>query len=177
MQMLQLFLAFFKIGLFGFGGGYAMIPLMEQANREHHWIPHHQFTDIIAIAGSSPGPIASNSALFIGYHTAGPLGAIIAVAGNLLPSFLIVLAIIKLVTHQASLNIVRHCLNGIHPVIAALILYAGFLMSRQTDLFSNEIAYAQYLILFLSIILLFKKVSPVWVISCSGLLGILIYSF
>ncbi|MBM7571878.1 chromate transporter [Aquibacillus albus] len=171
-------MAFFKIGLLGFGGGYAMIPLMEQANRAHHWIPNQQFTDIIAIAGSSPGPIATNSALFIGYHTAGPLGAIIAIFGNLLPSFILVLGIIKTVTHQAHLTIVQKCLYGIHPVIAALILYAGLIMSKQTDLLSSPAtAYPQYLIFIFSIILLVKKVSPVWVIGCSGLLGIAIYGF
>ncbi|MBM7553333.1 chromate transporter [Thalassobacillus pellis] len=174
-MLFQLFIEFFTIGLFGFGGGYAMIPLMEQAVREHQWLSQQQFTDIIAIAGSAPGPIATNTALFIGYQTSGIVGAIIAAGSNLLPSLILVLLLIKLIAHHARTQLLSQSLYGIHPVITALILYAGVRMGVQNDIFSRSAEYPQYLIMILAIILLYKKVSPVWVISISGLLGMLIY--
>ncbi|MFD2924294.1 chromate transporter [Halobacillus naozhouensis] len=176
MVLFNLFVEFFKIGLFGFGGGYAMIPLMAQAVREHQWISQQQFTDIIAIAGSAPGPIATNTALFIGYQTSGILGAGIAAAGNLLPSLIMVLLLIKVITKNARSNAVNHSLYGIHPVITALILYAGVRMGIENDLFSQVADYPQYGIMALAIILFYKKVSPLWVIGLSGIAGILIYS-
>ncbi|WP_181350862.1 chromate transporter [Thalassobacillus sp. CUG 92003] len=175
MTMLYLFLEFFKIGLFGFGGGYAMIPLMEQAVRDHEWLSQQQFTDIIAIAGSSPGPIAANSALFIGYQTAGVWGAIIAAGSNVLPSLIIVLVLIKLIARHADTHILTSSLYGIHPVITALILYAGIRMGIQIDLFSLSADYSQYVIMLGALGLLFKKVSPVWVISLAGIIGMVIY--
>ncbi|SEA23365.1 chromate transporter [Thalassobacillus cyri] len=177
MLMLNLFIEFFKIGLFGFGGGYAMIPLMEQAILKHQWISQERFADIIAIAGSSPGPIATNSALFIGYQTAGIIGASIAVISNLLPSFLMVMILIKLLTLRSQPKLLSQSLNGIHPVIVALILFAGIRLGLQTGLFTYPREYSPYFILILSIGLLVKNVSPVWVIMLSGTLGVLINSF
>lgn len=176
MVLFNLFVEFFKIGLFGFGGGYAMIPLMAQAVREHQWIPQQQFTDIIAIAGSAPGPIATNTALFIGYQTSGIPGALMAAAGNLLPSLLMVLLLIKVITSHAQSNVLNRSLYGIHPVITALILYAGVRMGIENDLFSQAAEYPQYGIMVLSMILFYKKVSPLWVIGLSGIAGILMYS-
>ncbi|QAS52200.1 chromate transporter [Halobacillus litoralis] len=177
MVSFQLFIEFFIIGLFGFGGGYAMIPLMEQAVREHQWLTHQQFTDIIAIAGSAPGPIATNSALFIGYQTSGIGGAVIAAGSNLLPSLILVLLLIKLIARHSQTKMLNRGLYGIHPVITALILYAGIRMGVQNELFSNLKDYPQYFILIMAMFLLHKKVSPVWVIGLSGMLGILIYGF
>ncbi|GGC99170.1 chromate transporter [Thalassobacillus devorans] len=177
MLLLNLFIEFFKIGLFGFGGGYAMIPLMEQAIQKHKWISLEQFTDIIAISGSSPGPIATNSALFIGYQTAGIIGAAIAVISNLLPSFLMVMVLTKLLTLRSQPKYLFQSLNGIHPVIVALILYAGVRMGLQTGLFTYSREYSPYFILILSIVLLVKNISPVWVMIISGTLGVLINSF
>ncbi|MFC7064196.1 chromate transporter [Halobacillus seohaensis] len=175
MLFFYLFIEFFTIGLFGFGGGYAMIPLMEQAVREHQWLSQQQFTDIIAIAGSAPGPIATNSALFIGYQTSGIGGAIIAAGSNLLPSLIIVLLLIKVIARNAQTQLLSRSLYGIHPVITALILYAGIRMGVQNDIFSQSAEYPQYFIMILAITLLYKKVSPVWVIGISGVLGMLIY--
>ncbi len=177
MLLFQLFIEFFMIGLFGFGGGYAMIPLIEQAVRQHDWMSHQQFTDIIAIAGSAPGPIATNSAIFIGYQTAGVGGAIIAAGSNLLPSLLIVILLIQLIARHAHTQGLSYSLYGVHPVVTALIFYAGIRMGIQNDLFSKSADYPQYLIMSFAVILLFKKVSPVWVIGLSGILGIVIYGF
>jgi chromate transporter len=91
MIYLQLFASFFKIGLFSFGGGYAMITLISDEIAKHHWLLQSEFVRIIGIAEMTPGPIAVNSATFIGYKTAGILGATLATAGVALPSLLIIL--------------------------------------------------------------------------------------
>lgn len=86
MIYLKLFLSFVKIGLFSFGGGYAMIPLIQKEIESHGWLTPSQFIDIIAIAEMTPGPIAINSATFVGYNTAGFLGGAVATFGVALPS-------------------------------------------------------------------------------------------
>ncbi|MFG6150241.1 chromate transporter [Halobacillus sp. B23F22_1] len=177
MLLLHLFIEFFIIGLFGFGGGYAMIPLMEQAVYKHRWLSQEQFTDIIAIAGSAPGPIATNSALVIGYQTSGIKGAIVAAGGNLLPALLLILLLIKFLSHHSQTHWLSRSLKGIHPVITALILYAGIRMGLQNGIFSTTADFTQYMIMGLAMILLYKKVSPAWVIGLSGVLGVLIYGF
>ena len=90
-KLFQLFLTFFRIGLFTFGGGYAMIPLMQRETIEKHkWINDDDILEVIAIAESTPGPIAINSATFIGYKVAGVWGAACATLGTVLPSFIII---------------------------------------------------------------------------------------
>lgn len=94
MILIDLFLTFFKIGLVSFGGGYAMIPVIEaEVVSKHDWMTTQEFTDVIAVASMSPGPIATNSAIFIGYNTAGLPGAIFSTIGSVLPSLIIILII------------------------------------------------------------------------------------
>jgi len=94
MMLIQLFLEFFKVGLFTFGGGYAMIPLIQKDIVEgHRWLNMEQFADIIAIAEMTPGPIAVNSATFVGYKVAKFWGALVSTIGVILPSFLVIWAI------------------------------------------------------------------------------------
>ena len=93
-QLFFLFLTFFKIGLFTFGGGYAMIPIIErEAVDRKNWISKDEFLDILAIAESTPGPLAINSATFVGYKVCGVLGSVFATLGVVLPSFIIIFAI------------------------------------------------------------------------------------
>ncbi|WP_101843600.1 chromate transporter [Halobacillus sp. Marseille-P3879] len=177
MQSILLFIEFFKIGLFGFGGGYAMIPLMDRAVEKHEWLTPEQFADIVAVAGSAPGPIATNSALFIGYQTSGIGGAVIAGVSTLLPSLIIVFLLIKVIARYQNTSLLSSGMYGIHPVITALILFAGIRMGRQNGLFSLSVEYSQLIIMAAAFILLYKKVSPVWVVTLSGIAGILIYHF
>ncbi len=93
MVILQLFAVFFVVGLVSFGGGYAMIPVIEREVTSHHWLTTQQLTDVIALAGMAPGPIATNSAIIIGYRTSGWLGACAAAAGIVLPSLLILIVV------------------------------------------------------------------------------------
>ena len=93
-QLFFLFLTFFKIGLFTFGGGYAMIPIIErEAVDRKNWISKDEFLDILAIAESTPGPLAINSATYVGYKVCGVLGSVFATLGVVLPSFIIIFAI------------------------------------------------------------------------------------
>ncbi len=93
MIFLDLFLSFFKIGLFSFGGGYAMIPLIQKEITRNGWITPSEFVDIIAIAEMTPGPIAVNSATFVGYKTAGLFGGLVATIGVALPSAMLIFLI------------------------------------------------------------------------------------
>lgn len=129
---LQLFLTFFKIGAFTFGGGYAMIPLITRetaANRK--WIEEKDILDIVAIAESTPGPVAVNSATFVGYKTAGFFGAVSATLGVVLPSFIIIFAVAGVLQRFESLKPVKYAFIGIRAGVLALITKALISMYKE----------------------------------------------
>lgn len=122
---LRLFLSFFKIGLFTFGGGYAMIPFIQrEAVEKRHWISEEDILEIVAIAESTPGPIAVNAATFVGYRTAGAAGAAAATFGVVLPSYLIILLVYTVLTYLLQFAVVRYAFAGIRAGVLALILKA-----------------------------------------------------
>ena len=123
--LLSLFLTFFRIGAFTFGGGYAMIPLIQrEAAEKRGWVSDEDILEIVAIAESTPGPIAINAATFVGYRVAGVLGAVCATLGVVLPSFLIILAV-SLILREFQENIyVQYAFRGIRAAVLALILKA-----------------------------------------------------
>ena len=124
-KALRLFLIFLKIGAFTFGGGYAMIPLIEYETAEkRRLIEKEEITDIVAIAESTPGPIAVNSATFVGYRTAGFLGAFAATAGVVLPSFLVILLIGFFLRRVMEYRVVQYAFFGIRAGVLALIVKA-----------------------------------------------------
>ena len=121
----QLFLIFLKIGGFTFGGGYAMIPLIEYETAERrHLVEKEEISDIVAIAESTPGPIAINSATFVGYRTAGVLGAAAATLGVVLPSFVIILVIAFFLRRVMDYPVVQYAFFGIRAGVLALIVKA-----------------------------------------------------
>jgi len=127
-----LFFTFFKIGAFTFGGGYAMIPLIQKEAVEHrHWISDRDVLDIVAIAESTPGPIAINSATFVGWRVAGFWGALAATTGVVLPSFCIIFAISYVLRAFESARLVQYAFNGIRAGVLALILKALVSLYRQ----------------------------------------------
>ena len=127
-----LFLEMFKIGLFTFGGGYAMIAIIERELVEKKkWIEHEEFLDLIAIAESTPGPIAINSATYIGYKICGVLGSLVATLGVVLPSFSIIFAISLVFDKFLSLVFVQYAFRGIQACVAFLILSAGLKMLKK----------------------------------------------
>lgn len=132
-KCLKLFLTFFKIGAFTFGGGYAMIPLIQRETVENHkWITDEDVLEIIAIAESTPGPIAINSATFVGYRTAGFWGAFCATLGTVLPSFLIITLLSFVLQEFQNLRPVKYAFYGIRAGVLALILKALWNMYRKS---------------------------------------------
>ena len=126
-----LFWTFFKIGAFTFGGGYAMIPLIQREVAERrHWMEDSDILDIVAIAESTPGPIAINSATFVGYQVCGSFGAFCATLGVVLPSFLVIYAISFVLRQFSHLLVVQYAFNGIRAGVLALLLRADGVPGR-----------------------------------------------
>lgn len=169
-RILKLFLTFFKIGLFTFGGGYAMIPLMQRETVEkNNWISDDDILDIIAIAESTPGPIAINSATFIGYKTAGVWGSVAATLGTVLPSFIIILIISFFLRQFQDIKAVQYAFNGIRAGVLALIIKAWWNMYKKMP--KNSIAYIIAAAAF--IVSAFTDVHILIVIVACGILGLI----
>ena len=131
-RIFTLFLTFFKIGAFTFGGGYAMIPLIQREIVEKHgWMTDEDILDIFAIAESTPGPIAINSATFVGWRVAGFFGAALATFGVVLPSFVIILLISFLLTNFADIAAVQYAFQGIRAGVLALLVKALWTMYKK----------------------------------------------
>ena len=132
-NMISLFLIFMKIGLFTFGGGYAMIPLIQRETvNNKKWISDKDILDIVAIAESTPGPIAINAATFIGYRVGGFLGAMAATVGVVLPSFTIIAAISYVLAAFQNVVWIQYAFNGIRAGVLALIVKALWSMYKQS---------------------------------------------
>ena len=126
MIYLQLFWSFFQIGLFSFGGGYAAMPLIqEQVVTSHGWMSMAEFTDLITISQMTPGPIAINSATFVGMKIAGMPGAAVATAGCILPSCVIVTLLARLYLKYRSMSMMQGILNSLRPAVVAMVASAG----------------------------------------------------
>ena len=176
----NLFSSFLKIGFVSFGGGYAMIPVIEYEVRSHHWLSIQEFTDAVAIAGMSPGPIATNSAIFVGYKVGGILGATISAFAVSLPSLLIVILISVFMYKMKQQNVMDYVFYGLRPVITGLIAYAAIKFAIQNDIISTShwLAFDWIGILFVGGglgLILFTKINPVIIIFLSGVMGIIIY--
>jgi len=127
-----LFATFFKIGCFTFGGGYAMVTVMQREVVEKYgWINDEEFVDMLAVTQSAPGPIAVNTSVFIGYKLAGLPGAVTALFGTILPSFLIILALAVWLTSQGETVFLDKFFKGLRPAVVALILGAGLGMGQK----------------------------------------------
>ncbi len=139
-RALSLFATFFKIGLFTFGGGYAMIPLIEKEIVEKKkWITSDDILEVFAISESTPGPIAINSATFVGYKTAGFFGALFATLGVVLPSFTIIFILSFFIEKFKHLKAVEYAFNGIRAGVIALVIKALITMIKKCP--KNAISY------------------------------------
>jgi chromate transporter len=164
----EVFITFFKIGIFTLGGGYAMIPLIEEevVNR-HRWVSKEELLDLIAIAQSCPGVFAINIATFIGYKLNKERGAIVSAAGTALPSFLIIL-IIAMFFHQFEDNrVVAAMFRGIRPAVVALIAVPTFNLGKQAQL--NK--YTIWIPIVSALLIWLLGVSPIWIIILAGIGG------
>lgn len=171
---IQLLLVYLKIGLVGFGGGYAMLSLIqEEVVERHHWLTMQEFTDIVAISQMTPGPIGINSATYIGYTVTGNIwGSLIATIAVMLPSFFLVL-LISLSFHKIKNN--RHfnaLFVGIRPAAIGLIGAAALMLCNK----ENFIDTTSIIIFLITLLLVIKKwIHPILLIILSGLAGFLIY--
>ena len=178
-SLLNLFWTFFKIGLFTFGGGYAMVAVIEREIVEKRkYIGQEEFLDLIAIAESTPGPIAVNSATYIGYKLGGVLGSFFATLGVVLPSFIIIFIISFFYEKFLALEYVSYAFKGIQACVAFLIISAGIKMLKglKKNLF-NVIIFISTLVLMLVIKIFDLPISSIYLILVGGLIGIIIWLF
>jgi chromate transporter len=189
MICLELFLTFFEIGLFTFGGGYAMISLIREKVVALGWLSEEELLNMIAVSESTPGPIAVNMATFVGSTQGGVLGSLAATLGVILPSFLIILLIVSLIQNFLKYKGVQAFLGGVRPCVVALILATAATLLLSTVLGITTlnggvaIDYKGLIILAVLIAIAFafkklrhKKPSPILMILISAGLGMLLYS-
>ncbi|HHZ16920.1 MAG TPA: chromate transporter [Peptococcaceae bacterium] len=165
-----LFKSFFLIGALGFGGGYAMLSLIQkEVVTKHAWLTMLQFADILAVAEMTPGPVAINTATYVGYQTAGIVGAAVATCGVVLPSFLLISILTGLLLQNKNSPYFKGAFLGLRPIVVALIVDAALLLSR--DVTAN--LYGFLLFLFVLGLSLWTKLHPILLILGAGLLSVL----
>ena len=176
-SILYLFITMFKIGLFTFGGGYAMVALIERELVEKKsWLTHDEFLDVVAIAESTPGPIAVNSATYIGYKRNGVIGSIFSTLGVVLPSFIITFIISLFFDKFLQLEYVGYAFKGIQAGVVFLILSAGikmFLKLKKTVY--NYVCFGLTFGCLLTFFFLSVAFSSVYYILIGGFVGVMIY--
>ena len=177
MIYLKLFWEFLKIGAFTFGGGYAMIPLIQQAVLKNNWITEKQMIDFIAVSESTPGPLAVNMSTYIGVRTAGIGGALAATSGVVLPSFLIILLVSGCYKKFQDNNIVKGAMAGLQPTVVALIATALLSVAGNVfdikNLFTGDNLLSVVTVL-VAVFLCYRKKHPIMVIVISALIGVLL---
>lgn len=186
---LKLFYSFFKIGLFGFGGGYAMISLIqgEVVNR-YHWMTSGQFTDIVAISQMTPGPIGINSATYVGYtslinagygHGWAVLGSVTATVAVVLPSFILMLLISRFLMKFKNHPVVEHVFQGLRPAVVGLLAAAALLLLTPENFSTPDNPWQFYISLFLFAFAFIGsvvyKMSPIKLICLCGLAGWILF--
>ena len=187
MIYLTLFFTFFLIGLFTFGGGYAMIPLVEEKVLSHSWLTEEEFLKMIGISESTPGPFAINMATFVGYKVSGVLGSFFATLGVILPSFIIILLIVTLLRKFLDKPLVKHILSGFQAVVIGLIfgtavwfLYKNLFTVLETEIvieWTSVIIFGAISFLTILYKIIFKKrISPYMIIIIGAILGLIVFS-
>ena len=190
MLLLQLFWTFFKIGLFGFGGGYAMLSMIQgEVVTDHHWMTTGQFTDIVAISQSTPGPIGINSATYVGYTSMvnagftpgwGILGSTVATFAVMLPSFILMLLIARFLMKYKDHHYVQYVFSGLRPAVVGLLAAAALLLLTREN-FSTptecpwQFAISILIFLFAFISQRIYKMNPILLIVLCGCAGILLF--
>lgn len=182
MIYIQLFLSFLQIGAFSFGGGYAAMPLIQnQVVDLHQWLSLSEFTDLVTISQMTPGPIAINSATFVGIKIAGIPGAIAATLGCILPSCIVVTFIAYLYLKYRHMKTLQEILKFLKPAVISLIATAGISIIV-TAFFGNEgisinTVKIHMIIIFVicMYLLLYKKTNPIFVMILAGILNVIQY--
>lgn len=178
-MLLDLFWTFFKIGAFTFGGGYAMLPLVQDAVLAHGWMKASEIVNFIAVSESTPGPFAINISTYVGFEMAGFPGAICSTLGVVLPSFVIILIIAKCFMSFKNSRVIKYIMSGLKPAVIGLIASAVIKVGKTVFLPGGVEAFAFDASFFVSAgifalmsVCAFKKVHPILVIVISAALGI-----
>ncbi len=184
LELLDLLWTFFKIGLFTFGGGYAMIPLITESVVAKGWLETSQLIDFIAISESTPGPFAINIATFVGFNQAGILGSIFATLGVVLPSFIIIVIVAKAFSKFATNKFVLGFLRGVKPVVVGIIfsVAVSFILQNVFSFSFKELGDFIFkwstIIIFIVVFAMtriWKKIHPIFIVLVSGIMGLIIY--
>ena len=176
----QLLWVYLQIGMFGFGGGYAMLSLIQHEIVDlHHWLTPQQFTDVVAISQMTPGPIAINAATFVGMKLTGMPGAVVATLGYITPSCIIVTIIAKLYLKYREMDMLQGILGGIRPAVVALIGSAGISILQTAfwgvsgEMVISDTSWLMVGIFVVCVILLRKvKMNPIWVMLLAGVMKV-----
>ncbi|GFN36858.1 chromate transporter [Tepidimicrobium xylanilyticum] len=170
--LIKLFISFFKIGLFSFGGGYAMLPLIkEEVIETRGWLTNAEFIDIVAISEMTPGPIAINSATFLGYRVSGFLGSVVATLAVVLPSFIIMSLIFHFVSRFKDSPYSDWFFTGIRPIVLGLIASAAVSVALDAFIDIKSI----FIALGIFYLVAFKKLNPIITIVLAGIAGAIFY--
>lgn len=182
MLYLQLFYTFFKIGLFGFGGGYAMLSLIQgEVVTRFGWLSAQEFTDIVAISQMTPGPIGINSATYVGYQATGSVwGSVIATSAVVLPSFILMLTISKFFLKYRHHTVVESVFAGLRPGVVGLLAAAALVLMTTDNFGSPSENTYQFVISCVLFLLAFiatyrYKANPILLIILCGLVGLVAY--
>ena len=180
MIYLELFFTFLMIGAFTFGGGYAMLPLIQEEVAAKGWVEAAALVDFVAVSESTPGPFAINMATYVGAEVGGVLGAVCATLGVVVPSFVIILIVAKCYDKFRQSKVVKGCMSGLKPAVVGLI--GGAIVSVGAAVFFSagwDVAAFQELKFYLAaaicavmLVLSFKKVHPIIIICISAAIGI-----
>ncbi len=186
MIYLRLFYEFFKIGLFTFGGGYAMIPLVQDVVVSNEWLALEEFKAMLGVCESTPGPVAINMATYIGSIQGGFFGSLCATFGVVLPSFIIILLIASILNKFAENKFLKNFIRGVKPIVTALILSTGLIllaecigMNIQEFKFNFNYVSIIVFVIIITIYMVFtkafkKKISAIYLILISAVLGIVL---
>ena len=189
MIFLQLFGTFFLIGLFTFGGGYAMIPMIQEQIVGNGWLNESALEDFIAVSEVTPGPFALNISTFVGSSVAGPFGAVCATIGVILPSLIIIIIIAMILSKFMSNKYVQGALGGVKPIVLGLILSTALIMFIKVMFFNGSSLKGEFnfdtksFTLFITLALMLiiykktkkKSLSPLILLGLSALLGLIIF--
>lgn len=190
MLYLELFLTFFQIGLFGFGGGYAMLSMIQgEVVTSHHWISASEFTDIVAVSQMTPGPIGINSATYVGYTAIvnagyspiwGILGSITATFAVVLPSFILMIAISRFFLKYQKHPMVEAVFKGLRPAVVGLLAAASLVLMTPENFGSYDTDRYQFIISIIIFLAAFIgtrkfKMNPILMIVLCGMAGFLLY--
>lgn len=177
--LVQLFVSYLKIGFFGFGGGYAMLSLIHsEVVVKNEWLTNYEFSDIVAVSQMTPGPIAINSATYIGYEVAGIWGSIVATIAVCLPALTIMILLTRFFLELHDNIYVKGVIQGMRPVVIGMIMAAALLLIfPHSEDGRSFIDGWSWLIFAITLYAAVRKVNPILLIVLSGIAGIAIYGF